>query len=394
MIGQSTNDAHCDTSLAAQCGSCYHHPGLVRGALIVSRTSHGLGRSLDHRNRSTRSKGTPLMRIHAYALALAITGLGQASISWAQAPMTLSSATPALTLQLDGDDQTAELQSGDLLDAGDGSASAPSPFDIFEERVSGAKEPALPVRASQEDQSPALSSVLENAGLGASASQSQSGQSLGSQPGLPVSKAQEFSPADRILAGAHAVNQQHYHPPINWNAQHQHAPNHTANYMMNQWCADGLWDNYAAERARACVKQQQRIYGRPQHCPTCPQPACTSCRGGWYHAAPHAQQHLSPSACDSARNGSPTFPMPQQLGPSQPGQSYSPTLGLVQFGLIQSVPANMQPANTQPTPAPQTQAEQQFPSLDGSALPYSIPGSPLPAPGGRVANQQFNQLNR
>jgi hypothetical protein len=57
------------------------------------------------------------------------------------------------------------------------------------------------------------------------------------------------------------------------------------NYMLQQWCVDGLWDSHPAERAAQCAKQAYRVSGGWRHawhhctggCASGSKPICSSC---------------------------------------------------------------------------------------------------------------------
>jgi hypothetical protein len=81
-----------------------------------------------------------------------------------------------------------------------------------------------------------------------------------------------------------------------------------ADYMRLEFCTNGLWDGYDAERARICAKQHERIYGHPHGCcaagcgcavpPVACQTHCRGCRFNRY------TQQIQPSCqaaeCDSS----------------------------------------------------------------------------------------------
>jgi hypothetical protein len=170
----------------------------------------------------------------------------------------------------------------------DSASSRPSPFDIFSDDSA----------SSRADK--AADSNFTNSSNNAT------------EPTNTTPVAQQHhsaNPADTIIAGSQAIAH-NYFTPMEWPGARGSAPNHTANYMLNQWCADGLWDNYHAERAAQCARQYQRIAGK-HHCGSagCQQP--TSCGHAGHcgilgpaknfrHAVPTSQQPQTNCDCAQA----------------------------------------------------------------------------------------------
>jgi hypothetical protein len=237
IIHQSTNDAHCDTSLAAKCGSSYHHLGLVRGALIESRKAHGLGSSqiigLDH-----LALRVPDMRRRLLLSAATILCCGYSSLAYSQHTLT---GSPTIAPQL----FLAQSSGPEQFDAPDEPASAKlSPFDLF-----GPEEKQV----NTQDQ-------------------------LLSQPKQPVAEGSiPVGHHNLPSATANAIGgqiQPAYFPPIDYASHQRRTPNLIANFMTQEWCADGLWSNYESERIAQCAKQAQRIAGRHHHCGQCGPSGC------------------------------------------------------------------------------------------------------------------------
>ncbi len=62
--------------------------------------------------------------------------------------------------------------------------------------------------------------------------------------------------------------------PLYW-SHTSHVHNAFADYMRTQWCSDGLWDTFAAERAAQCAHQAAKIAGEHRHgCGRCGQCGC------------------------------------------------------------------------------------------------------------------------
>jgi hypothetical protein len=110
-------------------------------------------------------------------------------------------------------------------------------------------------------------------------------------PAQPVSRySQTANPADTILTGAYGAHPG-YAGPIDFTSHARRTPNPTYQYMMGQWCADGLWDNYEAERAAQCAVAARRIahVRHNGHCGVsggcAPQPNCRVCQSGYASTA-------------------------------------------------------------------------------------------------------------
>ncbi|MFO0943632.1 MAG: hypothetical protein U0930_23090 [Pirellulales bacterium] len=197
------------------------------------------------------------MRFTILASAVALSCCGLNSLASAQYSRSAGLPTPAPSLYLGQSDEPEQPQAQveNSASNSDEQANKRSPFDFLN---NDAKALSAPEAASlQYDSSPSA-----DAGTGKSVGRLNS------------------SPADIIIAGAKAVNAG-YFPPIDWASAGHRTPNPTADYMLREYCVDGLWDNYAAERAQQCARQMERIYGGHRHCGSCGvQPACQSCGVG------------------------------------------------------------------------------------------------------------------
>lgn len=196
------------------------------------------------------------MRFTILASAVAISCCGLSSFASAQYSRSAGLPTPAPGLYLGQTDETEQPQAQVDASASNGEQTEKrSPFDF----LSNDANSVTPSDAAslQYDSSPAA-----NVGNGKSVGRRNS------------------SPADTIIAGAKAVNAS-YFPPIDWASAGHRTPNPTADYMCREYCVDGLWDNYAAERAQICARQWERIYGGHRHCGSCGvQAGCQTCGTG------------------------------------------------------------------------------------------------------------------
>ena len=185
------------------------------------------------------------MRFSVLASAVAIACCGFVSFSSAQYSQPISAPTPAPTLNLVQSEDATSQQLGESSEArATETTSKPSPFDFF---------PADRANPVQQTESASLQSDV-------SIEESE-----------PATKAvgrrhHASSPADAIISGAQATG---YFAPIDWSSAARQTPNPTADYMMREWCVDGLWNNHSAEMALQCARQSQRIYGGHHHCGQC-----------------------------------------------------------------------------------------------------------------------------
>lgn len=183
-------------------------------------------------------------------------------------------------------------------------------------------------------------------------------------------------------------------------------PNPVASYMMMNWCTDGLWDNYACQRARKCAYIQRQLYGHNRYtggCATCGTSSCGIASGG--HCA-----SCQPSAAHCAVNALPALQNPSQVPPmnamAQTPVATSPFLGELQVGLpvvdLPQVPAGFAarsgvsmpaqlttaPADNrayQPLPAPELPSDvpvvpsvEPTPAVQFPPLPGTLPALPVP----------------
>lgn len=269
------------------------------------------------------------MRFSVLASAVAIACCGFVSFSSAQYTQLTGAPTPAPTLKLVQSEDATSQQLGESSEARTtDSTSKPSPFDFFP------SDQANPVQQS------------ESASL-------QSDVSI--EDSETATKAvgrrhHASSPADAIISGAQATG---YFAPIDWSSAARQTPNPTADYMMRQWCVDGLWDNHAAEMSLQCARQSQRIYGGHHHCGQCRvqpgyyQGGCHSnaCQGGACQQA-HVAAPVRSSGCAHCASAAPRQPAGQQFS-QQFAQQYAGPNG-------RPMPISMlpPPAAVAPTQAP------------------------------------------
>ncbi len=284
------------------------------------------------------------MRFSVLASAVAISCCGIVSFSSAQYSQPTGAPTPAPTLHLVQSEDATSQQLGESNEArSTDSSSKPSPFDFFP------SDRANPV---QQSESASLQSdvVIEDS--------------------EPATKAvgrrhHASSPADAIISGANAIG---YFAPIDWASAARQTPNPTADYMMREWCVDGLWDNHANEIALQCARQSQRIYGGYHHCGQCgvqpgyyqggfPQAGCHQggClrggfqQGGCQHGACSQAQFAAPvrsSGCAHCASTTPRQPVGTQFAQQYAGPNGRP------------MPVNMLP------PPATAAAPQQLPAVE------------------------------
>lgn len=249
------------------------------------------------------------MRFSLLASSVAISCCGFVSFSSAQYSQSIGVPTPAPTLQLVQSDDETSQQLGESNEARTTeSSSKPSPFDFF---------PSDRAKPVQQSESASLQSdlVIEES--------------------EPATKAvgrrhHASNPADAIISGANAAPG--YFAPIDWASAARHTPNPTADYMMREWCVDGLWDNHANEMALECARQSRRIYGGCNHGGQCGvQPGCYQggfqhvgrYRGGCQHGACSQAQFAAPvgsSGCAHCASTAPRQPTGTQFAQQHPQQ--------------------------------------------------------------------------
>lgn len=231
------------------------------------------------------------MRFSVLASAVAISCCGFVSFSSAQYSQPTGAPTPAPTLHLVQSEDVTNQQPGESSEGrATDSSSKPSPFDFFP------SDRANPVQQS-ESASSQSDVVIEDS--------------------EPATKAvgrrhHASSPADAIISGANATN---YFAPADWSSTVRQTPNPTADYMMREWCVNGLWDNHPAEMALQCARQSRLIYGGHHHCGQCRVPAgCQngSCQSGAYHQA-HAVAPVRSSGCANCASTAPRQPTGTQF---------------------------------------------------------------------------------
>ncbi len=124
--------------------------------------------------------------------------------------------------------------------------------------------------------------------------------------------------------------------PVCWqNAGGCPTPNPIADYMTQVWCANGVWDGYACQRARQCAHIQQQMFGHNRYtcggCASCgtagvavghARPACTSCASSPTPSVPNKAAGKGNELAAPAQSLMAATPAPQ-----------SPLLGEFQVGL-------------------------------------------------------------
>lgn len=214
--------------------------------------------------------------------------------------------------------------------------------------------------------------------------------------------------------------------PVCWqNAGGCPTPNPIANYMVQSWCSNGLWDGYACQRARECAHIQQQMFGHNRY--TCG--GCAACGTG-HHLGHHLGRAASagctscaPAASQCAQNsaavnGNQVSLPAQSLLASTPAPQ-SPFIGDLQAGLpvvdvnqiaagivpptgygqaaaqLTTAPANIRLPNGQPL----LQLPDDVPTVPQNAvtpampqLPSVMPALPVPSANPVVASRSSASL--
>ncbi len=201
-------------------------------------------------------------------------------------------------------------------------------------------------------------------------------------------------------------------------------PNPVAQYMMQSWCSNGLWDSYACQRARQCAHIQQQMFGHNRY--TCG--GCAACGNqpsvGYAAGARCTTCAPAPSQCAQNKSTAPIAPtkaaepVAQSLMASA-AQPQSPLIGDLQAGLpvidLNQVPFGTVPptgygqptAQLTTTPAgerlpngqPLLQLPSDLPTVPEDAvvpamppLPSVLPALPVPAANPVVASRPSASL--
>jgi hypothetical protein len=120
---------------------------------------------------------------------------------------------------------------------------------------------------------------------------------------LPVGTSHHQNPVDQILRnGLISQTLNSAQVPVAWPMQSPDNP--TARMMMNSGCTQGLWDNYAAERAAQCAHMYQHLAGKHvghgcgTGCKPCGHAGCAPAGCGSAHIQP--VNRYAPAVCDSS----------------------------------------------------------------------------------------------
>ncbi|MGN6546099.1 MAG: hypothetical protein ACTHK7_13680 [Aureliella sp.] len=171
-------------------------------------------------------------------------------------------------------------------------------------------------------------------------------------------------------------------------------PNPIADMMARNWCTDGLWATYPAQRACQCVHIQQHTGGYNRYtygsaaCGACGSPACGTCGNAYAaHTLP------APPAASFAKSQA-TAPVSALEAPSKPAaqlvispvmsaptqlptaQTASPVQAAPVQAALPTAPAQASPAQSQPA------AESLQPTsnlLPAAPLPADLPEVPVVA---------------
>jgi hypothetical protein len=139
-------------------------------------------------------------------------------------------------------------------------------------------------------------------------------------PGKTVTKNVMPGAPLEVLAGTPEVGM----VPVCWQNAGCKTPNPIADYMMDSWCTNGLWDNYACQRARQCAHIQQQLFGHNRY-------TCQGCASCGPVVAPACASCASPAPSQCAQNIA-VYPQPLMANAPAPAPQ-SPLLGELQSGL-------------------------------------------------------------
>jgi hypothetical protein len=212
-------------------GSCYHHSGLVRGALISRQSRHGQGRSYSH-------KGTVMKKTTILMATVAFTCLGS---TFSLAQIQINGSQPRVSQRLVVAQTGIDESSDDL---GTAQEVIPNPFDFF-----ASEDPSsIPSMPAEADASPVLAEV-------------NASPSDVDPKSLPVgrrhrqqSMTQTILDHGTVSAIPHAAM-----APVCWSAPEQ-TPNPIASILLRQDCNEqALWNGYSAQRAAECARMWQHL---------------------------------------------------------------------------------------------------------------------------------------
>lgn len=215
-------------------GLSYHHPGLVRGALISRQSRHGQGRNYSHKG-TVMKKTTILMATVAFSCFGSASVLAQIRIDAAQ-PRAMQRLVVAQTGISDFEDDAATAE--EVI---------PNPFDFFTSE-DPSSIPTAPHAPHATQPAPA--------GIGVAGSPSD----LDPQS-LPVGRRhRQQSMTQTILDhGTIAAIPHTATAPVYWSAPEQ-TPNPIANFLLRQDCnQQALWNGYPAQRAADCARMWQQL---------------------------------------------------------------------------------------------------------------------------------------
>lgn len=214
-------------------GSSYHHPGLVRGALISRQSRHGQGRNYSHKG-TVMKKTTILMATVAFTCFGSAFAFAQIQIN-AEQPRSMQRLVVAQTGNSEWEDDAATAQ--EVI---------PNPFDFF---------------ASEDPSSvPSAPAAIQPAPARAEVAGSPSDIDPQS---LPVGRRhRQQSMTETILDhGTLAALPHTAMAPVCWSAPEQ-TPNPIANFLLRQDCnQQALWNGYPAQRAAECAQMWQQLSG-------------------------------------------------------------------------------------------------------------------------------------
>lgn len=183
------------------------------------------------------------------------------------------------------------------------------------------------------------------------------------QPGMPPIAAPVPAPAQTslgVLAGTPEVGM----VPVCWpeGVGGCRTPNPIADYMMRNWCTDGLWATYPAQRACQCAHIQHHTGGYNRYTNGCG--TCDTCAGAY---APNAW----PAQVTTG------FAQNESAPPASAIEVQRPVAQLV-ISPVMSAPAQLPSAQAAPSQTPSQTLPQPAQAPQPAAPEYQVTPSPLP----------------
>lgn len=194
------------------------------------------------------------------------------------------------------------------------------------------------------NEAPSISSPFENsppAQVETPTSEASSGDSSSSSLEQPFGKHQRQQAGERSMVntilqyGAYQDLPNASYMPIQWpsTSSHSHTTNPIGRYMLRNWCVDGLWATYPAQRAAQCQAIQNSLSGcSHNHCNRYLMPNCSQGCSAHTAAACGPISNGGNGTYSTCANGNapsiPAVPMPtggEEIVPVAPVSVHIPT---------------------------------------------------------------------